>query len=129
MQNFILERHVLWTAAFSGVVVIFLLYGCSAKYAGPQFVKGGVQFSVKAPDAKKVSIAGSFNRWDIEKDVLAGPDEAGIWSITIPLGEGRYEYLFVINGEKWLIDPHGPFAADGLGGKNSVVFVEGREKR
>ncbi len=128
MRELFFERLLLWPAAFSFLLMIFFFLGCSAKYAGPQVVEGGVRFSVKAQDAKNVTIAGSFNRWDIEKDSFAGPDEAGIWRITIPLGEGRHEYLFVIDGKKWLLDPHSPFTDDGLGGKNSVVSVEGREK-
>jgi len=128
MRESFLKDSFCWPATFSCLLTIFFLLGCSAKYAGPQVVKGGVRFSVKAQDAKNVTIAGSFNRWDIEKDALAGPDEAGLWRITIPLGEGRHEYLFVIDGKEWLLDPHSPFADDGLGGKNSLVFVEGREK-
>ncbi|MDA8078687.1 MAG: glycogen-binding domain-containing protein [Nitrospiraceae bacterium] len=84
----------------------------------------GVRFSIKAPDAKKVAIAGSFNQWDTEKDTLAGPDEEGRWSIVLPLAEGRYEYLFFIDSGKWVADPDSPSADDGLGGKNSVFVLK-----
>lgn len=109
-----------------GITVLFLfffLYGCSAKYAGPRIIDGGVRFSIKAQNAKKVTITGSFNKWDAERDALVGPDEEGVWSITLPLGGGRYEYLFVIDGDKWVLDPGVPFADDGMGGKNSVFVL------
>lgn len=108
------------------VLMLFLfisLYGCSVKYAGPEVLDDGVRFSIKAPNAQAVTIAGSFNHWDIKKDVLSGPDEEGVWSITLPLAEGRHEYLFVIDGEKWMPDPGVPFADDGMGGRNSVFVL------
>ena len=101
-----------------------LVSGCSLKYAGPERVKGGVRFALAAKDATKVAIVGAFNQWDPEKNVLSGPDGDGMWEITIPLTEGRYEYLFLINGEKWALDSMTPFIDDGLGGKNSVVSIE-----
>ncbi len=101
-----------------------LISGCSLKYAGPERVKDGVRFALESKNAKRVAIVGSFNQWDPEKDVLSGPDSDGMWEITIPIPEGRYEYLFLINGEKWVLDPTVLFVDDGLGGKNSVVSIK-----
>lgn len=101
-----------------------LLLGCSLKYVGPKIVKGGVRFLVKSPQANRVTIVGSFNHWNTDKDALSGPDDDGIWSIIIPLTDGRYEYLFLINNEKWLLDPAVPSIDDGLGGKNSVILIK-----
>ena len=105
---------------FAGI----LISACSLKYAGPERVKGGVRFVLEAKNAKRVAIVGSFNQWDSEKDVLSGPDSDGMWNITILLPEGRYEYLFLINGEEWVLDPTVPFVDDGLGGKNSAVSIK-----
>ncbi|MBF0559825.1 MAG: glycogen-binding domain-containing protein [Nitrospirae bacterium] len=90
---------------------------------GPQTVDGGILFSITVPDAKKVVLAGSFNQWDTESQPMTGPDESGKWSIVIPLSEGRYEYLFLVDGEKWLLDPAALAEEDGLGGKNSVIMI------
>lgn len=114
---------------FPGLFLLLLLAGiliagCSLKYAGPERVKGGVRFALESKDAKKVAIVGGFNQWDPEKDVLSGPDSDGMWQITIPIPEGRYEYLFLINGKEWTLDPTVPFVDDGLGGKNSVVSIK-----
>lgn len=82
-----------------------------------------VRFSLRAPGASSVGLAGSFNRWDPKAHGLTGPGPDGVWAITIPLTAGRYEYLFIINGAEWSQDPAAPFADDGLGGRNSVLVV------
>lgn len=105
-----------------GCFVLFSV-GCGVKYYGPRVVDEGVRFSLKAPDAKKVTVSGSFNQWDTGRDTLAGPDENGIWNIDIPLAEGRYEYLFFIDDGKWVLDPDSPSVEDGLGGRNSVFVL------
>jgi len=44
--------------------------------------------------------------------------------VTIPLKPGRYEYMFVVDGQQWIPDP---FAAeqtdDGFGSRNAVLEV------
>ena len=107
-------------------LLIVFSCGCSVKYLGPHSDEGGVRFSIVAPGAGKVAIAGSFNQWDAEKYFLKGPDNEGIWTIILPLDEGRYEYLFIIDGEKWILDPEVPFVDDGLMGRNSVFVLRKR---
>jgi len=57
--------------------------------AGPRIRDGEVMFLFKTLDAKKVAVAGSFNQWDAERNLLSGPDENGVWSISFPLQYGR----------------------------------------
>lgn len=55
----------------------------------------GVCFSVWAPNAKRVSVVGDFNRWDPDSHVLLPRwDSSGIWEGFIPgLGKGTvYKY-------------------------------------
>ena len=106
-------------------MTVFFLFiaGCAPKRPGPQLTKEGLLFSFYAPAAKSVTIAGSFNAWDIHKDKLAGPDKNGVWRAVIPLRQGRYEYLFVLNGKDWQPDPGVPAVDDGFGGKNSVLLA------
>ncbi len=101
----------------------FLLYGCVTQNLAPAIVKDGVRFSIKALKAKKVVIAGDFNQWDTDRNVLSGPDSDGVWHITLPLTGGRYEYLFFINNKKWVLDPTVPSVNDGLGARNSIIFI------
>ncbi len=103
--------------------LVLFFAGCAAERRGPALVDGGVRFSLHAPQARSVAIAGSFNRWDAKKDMLAGPDSHGDWSVALSLPEGRYEYLFIIDGETWMPDPAVPSVDDGIGGRNSVVVI------
>lgn len=102
---------------------LFLFVNCAPKPSAPAIPRKGTGFSFFAPSAARVSIVGSFNRWDPERDRLAGPDGKGVWTIVLPLPPGRYEYRFVINNGEWALDPAMPSTDDGLGDKNSLVIV------
>jgi len=73
-------------------------------------------FSLVAPDARTVSV--SFNRWDPLRHPLSGPDRSGMWTVSFVLPPGRYEYLFVVNGDTWVLDPGASSVEDGLGDRN-----------
>jgi|SRR5690554_4866171 len=62
--------------------------------------KEKVVFSIDAPLATTVSIAGCFNEWNPTKNKLKkGKD--GLWSITLSLEPGVYEYKFVCDSVNW----------------------------
>ena len=107
------------------LVILFSLsvVGCELRHPGPEVRRDGVYFSFYAPEAKSIAISGSFNHWDLSKDLLTGPDKHGFWSIILPIPEGRYEYLFVVNGKELKLDPGAAWVDDGLGGRNSVVVI------
>ncbi len=104
-------------------ILVIVLFGCAAAPRGPEFLDSGVRFNLHAPSAKSVAISGSFNLWDLHGHALIGPDRRGVWSITLPLAPGRYEYAFIMDGAVWLPDPAAPFLDDGFGGKNSILEV------
>jgi 1,4-alpha-glucan branching enzyme len=107
----------------TSLAFILLVAACAPMHPGPEMTRDGVAFSFYAPGAKKVGIAGNFNAWNMYKDSLSGPDKKGLWTIVIPLHQGRYEYLFIVDGKKWQPDPSVPEVDDGFGGKNSVLLV------
>lgn len=82
-----------------------------------------VTFRFPAPaSVQSVSVAGSFNDWNISTAPLA--DHNGVWEATLDLAPGSYQYKLVVNGSQWLTDESAKgFADDGFGGKNSVVEV------
>ena len=61
------------------------------------------QFSFYAPQAKKVTVAGNFNNWDI-KALTAKRDSKGNWVAKANLKPGKYEYKFFVDGH-WVNDP------------------------
>jgi len=84
-----------------------------------------VQFSLEAPDAASVALAGDFNDWQPELE-LADPDGDGIWSGRMLLAPGVHKYMFVINGTEWVTDPRAEqYVEDGFGNRNSVLAITG----
>ena len=74
------------------------------------------------PDAKSVSVAGTFNEWNPAKTPL-NPLGNGRWTGGLDVKAGRYEYLFVVDGQ-WLPDPNAKESVQNpFGGKNSVLVV------
>ncbi len=65
-----------------------------------------VIFSVSAPEAKEVFIAGEFNGWQLDKASRMQRD-GDTWSKKMNLSPGQYRYRFVIDG-KWVDDPANP---------------------
>jgi 1,4-alpha-glucan branching enzyme len=62
-----------------------------------------ITFLLKAKNATWVSLAGSFNNWNIEAGGMKRNKE-GIWEKSVSLKPGRHEYKFVVDGE-WWADP------------------------
>ena len=85
-----------------------------------------VQFSLKINDGKAhtVAIAGDFNGWNPQANILEDPEGDGIWTGTLKLEPGRYEYMFVLDGEKWFPDPNAlRYVKDGFGNKNAILEI------
>jgi 5'-AMP-activated protein kinase regulatory beta subunit len=90
----------------------------------PALQEQEVMFSYCAPTAMAVQVAGNFNGWCPESNPLklehAG---SGEWATRLMLRSGRYEYLFVVDGN-WTVDPRAAQSATNpFGGLNSVLTV------
>ena len=62
-----------------------------------------VVFSLLAPHAQHVSVAGDFNGWDTASHAMK-KDQAGIWKLSVNLAPGSYQYRFLVDGA-WQNDP------------------------
>ncbi len=82
-----------------------------------------VLFVLPALDATDVSVVGNFNAW--EPTALSDDDNDGIWTVSIPLPPGRYEYAFVIDGRWWGQDPLADEYVQSFGEYSSVRYVGG----
>ena len=82
-----------------------------------------VAFTIAAAPDVPVFLAGPFNNWDAESIRLDGVD--GVYSTTLELAPGSYEYKFIVNGF-WTMDPDPSreWVPNGLGTLNSVVVVK-----
>ena len=56
-----------------------------------------VVFEFYAPQAKKVELAGTFNKWQPYLTPLK-KDRNGKWKAELNLSSGRYEYRFLVDG-------------------------------
>jgi 1,4-alpha-glucan branching enzyme len=81
------------------------------------------EFSLSAPQAQRVSIAGDFNRWNPSLHPLQ-QDTKGTWRISLDLKPGKYEYRFLLDGE-WQNDPNcDSFVENPFGTSNCLKIVE-----
>ncbi|NTW59987.1 MAG: hypothetical protein HGB21_02880 [Nitrospirae bacterium] len=87
---------------------------------------GGVVETVRltfvAPAAKRVAVAGDFNKWRTDSHLMTR--ENGIWTIELPLTPGVYTYMFIVDDEQWVTDPRAEsYRDDGFGYRNAVMRV------
>ena len=81
------------------------------------------EFKLYAPEAKKVVVAGSFNKWNISK-LPAKKDSKGSWAAKVALKPGKHEYKFVVDGN-WINDPRcTSCVANAVGSHNCVIEVK-----
>ena len=83
-------------------------------------VQPKVRLELSKPGAQSVAIAGSFNSWQPEQAKTTGN---GGWVKELSIAPGRYEYMFVVDGQ-WMADPNAKeFAPNPFGGQNSVLVI------
>ena len=80
-----------------------------------------VEFRLSMAQARTVCVVGTFNNWDTKRTPMQ-KDATG-WKANVPLGPGRYEYRFVVDGQ-WLSDPNAKESVgNDFGSTNSVLVV------
>ena len=81
-----------------------------------------VTFALKAKSAEWVSVVGEFNAWHEDKGAMKHGED-GVWTKTLRLKPGSYQYKFIVDGE-WWADPDNPtFCYNEHGTTNSIVDV------
>jgi len=79
-----------------------------------------VRLELSKPGAQSVAVAGSFNSWQPEQVSATGN---GSFAKELTIAPGRYEYMFVVDGQ-WMADPNAKeFAPNPFGGQNSVLVI------
>lgn len=82
-----------------------------------------VTFSVRADVGKTVFLAGSFNQWDPTGKKMLDKKNEGVYTTSVKLAPGSYQYKFVIDGT-WCADPENlDFVQNEHGTLNSVIVV------
>src|SRR5688572_2953644 len=90
--------------------------------AAPLVTPDGVVFTLEAPDALQVQIAGDFNSWRPEWTEMESVGR--LWRTVLKLAPGRYRYRYVIDGQ-WRTDPMNPaFEPSPFSGNDSLLVLE-----
>lgn len=118
-------RHLLKIAA---AVVFALLAGAGTSvYLHRNAGLVPVTFSISAPNARAVYLLGTFNDWGGRTEQLRRVDH-GIFTTTVRMRPGIYQYVFRTGSGTILQDPHaGMYADDGFGQRNALIIVKGTD--
>ena len=83
-----------------------------------------LKFSLYAPQARSVALIGDFNGWGSTDGVKLAPSADGMWSVAVPLPAGRYQYAFLVDGQRWVTDPRAEqHVSDDFGRQNAVITI------
>ena len=101
------------------------LISIPARNTNPNPLNGlprGLEFTFTGPPGETVTVAGNFNGWDpFMYELKEWP--SGVYSITIPLPPGTYQYVFFHRGQRY-VDPYNPrrtYARDGSAASEIVI--------
>ena len=101
--------------------------GAAKKKAAPKASKAAeksVTFTVRADSGKVVYLAGSFNQWNPTGKKMLDKKKDGVYTASVKLAPGVYEYKFVIDGT-WCADPEcADWVQNEHGTLNSVITVK-----
>jgi chromosome partitioning protein len=94
-----------------------------AGLSAPVMTSQGVTFTIEAPDAERVQVAGDFNNWTLDGGEME--PVGGVWTKVIKLPPGKYRYRYVVDG-RWRNDPlNTAVEPNPYGGHDSILVTDG----
>ncbi len=91
--------------------------------AAPKEGKKKATFTLQAPEATQVFVAGGFNDWNLTANLLERGEE-GMWTCTLLLEPGEHEYRFIVD-KVWWDDPLNLVRRQTeFGCENCIIFVQ-----
>ena len=123
-HSVILRLRPVWSLALAASILLLavLPWPVTGPLLGDE--EGIAQFVGRFPGARSVHVVGSFNDWAPVSLPLQDRDHDGVWQAVAVLPAGTHEYMFVVDGERWVADPlAGRFVEDGFGRVNSLLIV------
>ena len=83
-----------------------------------------VKFTVHAEAGQNVRLAGSFTDWETKAKKMRFRKANGVYTATVKLAPGEYQYKFII-GDKWATDDQNTeFVPNDKGTFNSKLVVK-----
>lgn len=75
-------------------------------------------------DAEGVHVIGDFNNWNSEGYGMKRIQGTYLWTVDIPLEEGIYKYVFLIDNTEWAVDPFSQITVkDNFGNESSLIVL------
>lgn len=88
----------------------------------PRSFRKKVIFSIHAPQAESVLLAGDFNHWNPQKHPLI-KGSSGAWEASLMLTPKTYEYKYIVDGD-WQNDPVNNRTCENcFGSQNNLITV------
>jgi 1,4-alpha-glucan branching enzyme len=113
-----------WVIVAVTAVLTWASLSCATMPAAPAVTREGVRFELVHPEARSVTLAGSFNQWSTSSHPLSRRGSSGAWSVVVALPPGEHLFMYVVDGSQWISPPLADdFADDGFGARNGVVVV------
>ena len=121
----VFRMRPVWSLALAAAVLLVMLLPMPEPGPGEVGDEEGIaQFVARFPEARSVAVVGSFNDWRAGSIPLEDRDHDGVWRGVVVLPAGMHEYMFVVDGERWVADPlAGRYVEDDFGRENSVLIV------
>jgi hypothetical protein len=83
-----------------------------------------VQFIYENKHAEEVHLIGDFNNWSKQGAQMQKIEDTHYWTVQVPLNEGIYKYVFLVDDEKWAIDPLSQIrVTDNFGIESSLIVL------
>ncbi|MFA3783708.1 alpha-amylase family glycosyl hydrolase [Melioribacteraceae bacterium 4301-Me] len=111
---------------FEGITTVNFKYK-GEEYSIPVYSKKleQVHFTFKpSKKYKSINLFGSFNGWNRQSIPMEDKEGNGIYSVSVTLEPGRYEYKFYCDGEELLDPKNENVVPNGIGGYNSLLVVK-----
>ena len=97
---------------------------CAKKRVAAKPALKSVTFTVHAEAGQDVRLAGSFTDWETKAKKMTFKKQNGVYSATVKLAPGEYQYKFII-GDKWATDDQNTeFVPNDKGTFNSKLVVK-----
>jgi glycosidase len=117
------DMNLLLQGEMKSAIASLQLWSSGVAYAIPlqKVNKKAVTFTYSGK-AKEVKTKGEFNAWNAAASEFK--NEGGVFSLSLLLNPGNYQYLFVVDGKE-IRDPSNNDSIDnGAGGWNSLLKIE-----
>jgi len=86
---------------------------------------GVVTLKVNAAGARSVEVAGDFTNWS---PVALKSASEGLWSVALPIKQGKYQMNLRLDGGKWVVPPGLLPMLDEFGGSVGLLVVDPNTK-